>query len=524
MAEHERQRTASEAKQKQLQASEQAIRRHALLADWLAGRECSAAVLLQAASTALPPALLPLQEELTAQQQQGALLSTQLAQLHREQLAAAEALAAQRSQAAAAAAEQRTQLAEARRAAELAVQEVAQMRLGCASQLQLLQAVQEEQLAAAASAADARLAAHQEAAAAELATRVGALQQELAKAAAAAARDEERQQLLEQQAAAAAAEDRQWRELCGQLASKLQQLAEQIATDPEQVSLSLEDALLAPAGPAQKAQHGQADQLSSDGSAQPVAAAPPPAAMAELHACLQQFYAAALELRSQFGGARLQAAALQGLVDEQRQQLAEGQKQWQQRLERELRQQEVGWDLKCSQQAAALGGEWRAKLAAAEDRLQAELAQATRTLATAQHNRQELEQQCSQLASELLAAQQQTAQALDAAAARAAAQQQQAQREAAEAASRAAEQQARLKETLRQQMQAALARQGEQAAAALQAAAVQHQHQLGEARLLAEQAAQHHQQVHAGRLASAGSDKDCIVGGRVGGDIVACQS
>jgi SWI/SNF-related matrix-associated actin-dependent regulator 1 of chromatin subfamily A len=443
-----------------------------------------------------PLALPPLQEELTAQQQQGVLLSTKLAKLQNAQVASAKALAAQQAQAAAAGAEQRTQLAQARKAAEVAMQEVTQMRLGCASHVQLLQAVQQERLAAAAAPADARLAAQQEAAAAELAIRVGVLQQELAETA--AARDEERQQLLEQQAAAVAAEERQWAGLFGQLSGKLQQLAEQIATDPEQVSLSLEDALLAPAGPAQQAQHGLADQVSSDGSAQPVAATPPPAAMAEVHACLQQFYAAALELRSQFGGAWLQAAALQGLVDEQRQQLAEGQKLWQQRLEQELRQQEVGWDLKCSQKAAALGGEWRAKLAATEDRLQAELAQVTRTLATAQHNRQELEQQCSQLASELLAAQQQAAQALEAAAARAAAQQQQAQLEAAEAASHAAEQQARLQETLRQQMQAALGRQGEQAAAALQAAAAQHQQQLDEVRLLAEQAAQHHQQARTG--------------------------
>lgn len=437
-----------------------------------------------------------LTEELASQKQQAGLLSTQLVQLGSEQVAAARASAAQQTAAAAAAADLRRELAEARQAAEVATQGAAQARMACETQVQVLQRAHEERLLAAAAAAGIELARQKDIAAAALAAREAALQQQLN----AAAAEQERRRLLEQDTAAAAGQAGEWEALCGQLSAKLHQLAGNLGLDPQTVQLGPDDALMhASADVPQHAEQGGGNQAAAPGAPPPGSLTSLPAAMAEVHAGLRQLYCASLELRSRYGAAQDQAAALQAAVDDARQQAAVQQRQWEERLERELRQQGVTLDLAASQQVAAAVVEWRAHLAAVEDRLQGELAQVMRTLAAAQQNREQWEQQCAALAAELLAAQQVAAEGLEAAAASAAAQQAAAAQEACEEARQAAERQAAAEAAVRQEMQAALARVGEQQVAELQAAEAQHQRQLDEARMLADQAAQHHKQASGGR-------------------------
>lgn len=366
--------------------------------------------------------------------------------------------------------------------------------LDCQSRLVLLQKSQKDQLGAAAAEAAAKLAGQQEAAAAQLAACEAALQQQLAEAVAAGRRELQRQR--EQHAATAAEAARHWEGLCTQLASKMLQLAANLASDPQQVWLSLEDALLAPASLPGDPAGSDAEDSSSSSTGQGALAAAH--AMAAVHDALQQLYCAVLDVRSQLASTQLGASGLQQMVGGLQQQAADERQRWQQRLQQELRQRDLAWEVRASEQVATEAATWRAKLAEAEAGLHAELAQVTATLAAAQHNRQELERQCSQLASELLAVQQAAAAGLEAAAARAASQQRQAVADAAEAAGRAAEQQAAAEQSLRQDMQVALARLAEQHTEAMQAALRRHEEQLDEARRLAEQAAQHHEQASGG--------------------------
>lgn len=368
------------------------------------------------------------------------------------------------------------------------------MQRACDAQVQSLQKAHEERSLAGAAAAGVTLARHKEAAAAALAAREAALQQQLDSAVAAA--KEERQRLEEQSGAAAAAAAARWDALCAQLAGKLRQLSENLALDPQTVQLSPEDAQICRAPSDDHPPSASSSGLPTQGSPAAAGAAEAlPACMAEVHAGLSQLYAAALEVRGRYSAARAQAAALQAEVEGARRAAAEQQQEWEERLERELRQVGVQWDLRAAEQVAAAVAEGRSRLAAAEDRLQGELAQVTRTLAAAQHRREELEQQCSGLAAELLAAQQAAAEGLEAAASRAAAQQSAAAQEAAAALAGAAERQAEAEAQLRQEMAAALEHLGEQHAGMLAAAEAAHRQRLEEAGMLAEQAEQHHKQV-----------------------------
>lgn len=439
-----------------------------------------------------------LQQELASQKQQASLLNSQLSQLSADHAAATNAAAAEQAKAASAATELRTQFAGAQHACELAMQAVAQAEIDCESRLALLQEGHERQLAAAAGEAAAKLAGQQEAAAAHLAACEAALQLQLAEAVAAGHR--ELQQQREQQEAAAAAAAAQWDRLCSQLALKLQQLAANIASDAKQVHLSLGDAALPtlqqPGNPAGR--HGEGSGACGS-SSEPAAALP---AMAAVYDALRQLYGAALEARSLLASSQLRESSLQQMLDGLRRTAAEEKQRWQQRLQRDLRQQDVAWDVKCSEQLAAAEVTARARLAEVEAQLNAELAQVTANLGTAQHSRQELERQCIQLASDLLAAQQAAAAGLEAARTQAAEQQRQVEADAAAAARDAALRQEASEQALRQDMQAALAGLEQRHAEAIQVLARQHEQQLDEARLLADQAAQHHAQ--ASRFRGAG--------------------
>lgn len=433
------------------------------------------------------------EEELAAQRQQGELLSSRCVQLTADHVAAVRAAAQAQAQAAAEAAEHRSQLAEAQQAAQTAVQEASQTREEAAAQAEVQRTQHEGQLAAAAAAAAAQLTQQQADAAAQLAAREAALQHQLDAALAGAQR--ERQQLEQAAAEAAAADAAQWQAWCAQLAGKMQQLAGNLGLDCNQALLSAEDAALSPLRLARRAASGRSTSTpDSEGFSLPPSVPPLPPAAADVHAGLRQLYRAALDVRISCGCAQAEAGAAQEAVERLRAQAAEEQRRWHERLERELRQLGVTADLQASERAAAAAAEWRAKLAAVEDRLQGELAQLTRVLDAAQQSREALEAQSASLAGELLKVQHRAAQDLEAAAARAAAQQQAAAAEAADAARQAAEQQARAEAEAREEIERALERMGEQHVAALRVAEARHEGQLEGERQRAEQAAQHHKQ------------------------------
>lgn len=279
-----------------------------------------------------------LEEELASQRHQSSTLNLQVAQLNSEHVAAVRAAAAQQAQSAAAETALRSQVAEARRATEQAMQEAAQAQLACESRVQLVQASLEERLASAAAEAASQLANQQQAAADALAARDAALQQQLAEAA--ADKEREREQAEKRHANADAAATERWEALCAQLATRLQQLASVVGAGGEQVHLEgLEGALLEPLGqPVQLAPAlGAAVEAAQGDSASCRLAA------AVLHASLQHLVQTALHLRSQHGSAQMQVASLQQLATELQQQAVSDKQHWQQRLQQELRQQDVGW-------------------------------------------------------------------------------------------------------------------------------------------------------------------------------------